>query len=110
MSRRRDQRLKFTTWNIHSGIGGDRHFDMGRIAAVLAEIDADVVGLQEVGWHRRTHHRVDQFATALVLWECLTGEKLFTGDNEAIILRKVLTCEVKPPSAPGSIARYRPLE
>jgi len=54
--------LKFATWNIHSGVGGDRHFDMGRIAAVLQAIDADVIGLQEVGWHRRTHHRVDQFA------------------------------------------------
>jgi len=54
--------LRFATWNIHSGIGGDRRFDMGRIVAVLDAIDADVVGLQEVGWHRRTHHRVDQFA------------------------------------------------
>src|SRR3546814_16698859 len=35
---------------------------MGRILSVLEEIDADVVGLQEVGWHRRTHHRIDQFS------------------------------------------------
>src|SRR3546814_11017458 len=35
---------------------------MGRVVSVLEEIDADVVGLQEVGWHRPTHHRIDQFA------------------------------------------------
>ncbi|MEO3431328.1 endonuclease/exonuclease/phosphatase family protein [Pelagibius sp. CAU 1746] len=62
MSRASPQRLRFATWNIHSGIGGDRHFDMGRIVEVLDEMDADVVGLQEVGWHRRSHHRLDQFA------------------------------------------------
>lgn len=62
MSSRTPKTLRFATWNIHSGIGGDRHFDMNRIAAVLEAIDADVVGLQEVGWHRRTHHRIDQFA------------------------------------------------
>jgi endonuclease/exonuclease/phosphatase family metal-dependent hydrolase len=62
MSRRTSANLKLATWNIHSGIGGDGYHDMERIVSVLAEIDADVVGLQEVGWHRRTHHRIDQFA------------------------------------------------
>src|SRR3546814_7589134 len=62
MSRRTESSLRLATWNIHSGIGGDHYFDMGRILSVLEEIDADVVGLQEVGWHRRTHHRIDQFS------------------------------------------------
>jgi endonuclease/exonuclease/phosphatase family metal-dependent hydrolase len=54
--------LKLATWNIHCGIGSDRRQDMQRIASVLGSIDADVIGLQEVGWHRRSHRRVDQFA------------------------------------------------
>jgi endonuclease/exonuclease/phosphatase family metal-dependent hydrolase len=62
MSRPADLRLRLATWNIHSGIGGDGYHDMERIVSVLTEIDADVVGLQEVGWHRRTHHRIDHFA------------------------------------------------
>lgn len=62
MSKRTETSLRLATWNIHSGIGRDGYHDMERIAAVLAEIDADVIGLQEVGWHRRTHHRIDQFA------------------------------------------------
>ena len=59
---RAERRLKMATWNIHYGIGSDRRFDLGRIVAVLSAINADVVGLQEVGWHRRNHRRSDHFA------------------------------------------------
>lgn len=41
--------LTVATYNIHGGIGGDKRFDLGRVAEVLAELDADVVALQEVG-------------------------------------------------------------
>lgn len=41
--------------------------------------------------------RVDQFATGIVLWEMLTGERLFGGGEEVSILRKVMQCEVSPP-------------
>jgi endonuclease/exonuclease/phosphatase family metal-dependent hydrolase len=40
--------LVVASYNIHSAIGGDRHHDPGRIAAVLAEIGPDLAGLQEV--------------------------------------------------------------
>src|SRR5690606_15032407 len=43
--------------NIHSGVGRDCRYDPHRIAEVLAEIDADVVALQEVDSRRE----VDQF-------------------------------------------------
>lgn len=36
------------SYNIHRGRGLDRRVDIGRIAAVLEEIGADLVGLQEV--------------------------------------------------------------
>jgi endonuclease/exonuclease/phosphatase family metal-dependent hydrolase len=41
-------RLRVATWNIHGGVGRDRRRDVERIVAVLREIGADVVGLQEV--------------------------------------------------------------
>lgn len=41
--------LVVATYNIHGCIGRDKRFDLGRIAEVLSEIDADVVALQEVG-------------------------------------------------------------
>jgi len=50
------------TWNVHSCIGTDRRFAPARVARVLAEQHADVVALQEVGWHRRGHRDLDQFA------------------------------------------------
>ncbi|KAA9130553.1 endonuclease [Marinihelvus fidelis] len=39
---------QIATYNIHRCIGGDGHYDPGRIRKVLQEIDADVVALQEV--------------------------------------------------------------
>lgn len=44
--------MRLVTWNIHGAVGTDRRHDLGRIAEVLAELDADIVGLQEVDWRR----------------------------------------------------------
>jgi len=40
--------IRFASYNIHLGIGRDGNFSPQRIAAVLAELDADVIALQEV--------------------------------------------------------------
>jgi len=40
--------LRIASYNIHSCVGPDGREDAGRIAAVLAEMDADIAGLQEV--------------------------------------------------------------
>lgn len=40
-------RLKFASYNIHKAVGTDRRRDPDRILAVLREIDADVIALQE---------------------------------------------------------------
>jgi endonuclease/exonuclease/phosphatase family metal-dependent hydrolase len=58
---RRKPGLKLATWNIHYGIGTDGRFDLDRTLSVLAAIDADVVALQEVGWHRQSHYKIDVF-------------------------------------------------
>lgn len=39
--------LTFASYNIHKAVGLDRRRDPGRILAVLHEIDADVIALQE---------------------------------------------------------------
>lgn len=92
MSRRPGISLKLATWNIHSGIGGDGLLDMERIVSVLTEIDADIVGLQEVGWHRRTHHRIDQFAylrehTGYTVVEGLVRDPLRAQFGNALLTR-----------------------
>jgi serine/threonine-protein kinase len=43
--------------------------------------------------------RTDVYAASVVLWETLTGERLFTGDNEAEILDRVLHLEVARPTS-----------
>ncbi|MFN5901707.1 MAG: endonuclease/exonuclease/phosphatase family protein, partial [Novosphingobium sp.] len=39
--------LTFASYNIHKAVGTDRRRDPDRILAVLREIDADVIALQE---------------------------------------------------------------
>ncbi len=43
--------------------------------------------------------RTDIYAASVVLWEVLTGKRLFYGDNEASVLAKVLSAEVPAPSS-----------
>jgi endonuclease/exonuclease/phosphatase family metal-dependent hydrolase len=42
-------RLRIASWNMHAGIGLDGRFTPERIAGVIAELDADLLALQEVG-------------------------------------------------------------
>ncbi len=47
----------------------------------------------------RATARSDVYSAGVVLWEALTGTRLFTGDNEGAILRRILRGDVAPPSA-----------
>ncbi|PZO72108.1 MAG: endonuclease, partial [Pelagerythrobacter marensis] len=40
--------LTFASYNIHKAVGLDRRRDPDRILAVLREVDADIIALQEV--------------------------------------------------------------
>jgi endonuclease/exonuclease/phosphatase family metal-dependent hydrolase len=44
----KDGRLRIATYNVHKCVGLDRRERPARIAAVLREVDADVIALQEV--------------------------------------------------------------
>lgn len=41
---------------------------------------------------------VDVYAVAVVLWEMLTGQRLFKGDNDFVVIDQVLTAPILPPS------------
>jgi serine/threonine-protein kinase len=43
--------------------------------------------------------RTDVYAAAVVLWEALTGAKLFQGGNEAAVIQSVMLSDPRPPSA-----------
>ncbi|MBA4358796.1 MAG: serine/threonine protein kinase, partial [Desulfovibrio sp.] len=47
-------------------------------------------------------NRSDIFSLGIVLWEGLTGVRLFAADNEAAILKKVVEADPLPPSQAGS--------
>ncbi|MCC5785351.1 MAG: endonuclease/exonuclease/phosphatase family protein [Phycisphaerales bacterium] len=57
----RSVRLRIVSWNIHACVGTDRRYDPQRVAEVLADIDADIIGLQEVDWRRDDFEGADQF-------------------------------------------------
>lgn len=43
--------------------------------------------------------RTDVFAASIVLWELLTGKRLFQSENEATTFGKVIECQVPAPSS-----------
>jgi TonB family protein len=52
----------------------------------------------EQAWGRNIDRRSDIFALAIVLFEMLTGRKLFTGENEMSVLEQVREARVIAPS------------
>ena len=52
---------------------------------------------EQVG-RKAVDRRVDVFAAGIVLWECLTGERLFQGKTEAETVTRVLRDPISPPS------------
>jgi len=66
---RGDGSIIAASYNVHKCVGVDNRFDPGRIAAVIAELDADVLALQEVD--RRFGQRIGLLNTAAL--ESRTG-------------------------------------
>jgi eukaryotic-like serine/threonine-protein kinase len=65
----------------------------GQVKGKLAYMAPEQIKLGEVS------RRTDVFASGIVLWEALTGERLFTGDNEGHLMMRVVEAEVEPPSS-----------
>lgn len=58
----RGLRLRVATYNVHACVGTDGRHDPERIARVLDEIDADLVGLQELDSYEHDGAHIDQFS------------------------------------------------
>lgn len=73
--------LVVASYNIHKGVGLDRRRDLDRLAAVIREIDPDIVGLQEV--IRRGGGAEDQAAylAGALGMEMVMGETRVYGDG-----------------------------
>ena len=86
--------MRLATWNIHACIGSDGRFDPGRTAAVLCEMQADVIALQEVEHHAvEDSDLLDYFADATgmqaVSGPTLRRERRFYGN--ALLSRLPIT-------------------
>lgn len=69
--------LRVAAYNIHRAVGSDRRRDPRRIARVIEELDADVVGLQEVDWQ----HEWDEAESPLEMLTHLPGYAAVPGPN-----------------------------
>jgi endonuclease/exonuclease/phosphatase family metal-dependent hydrolase len=56
----RTERIRVATYNVHGCVGIDGRRSEDRIAAVIAALDVDVIGLQELDLNRRRSAGVDQ--------------------------------------------------
>ena len=72
--------IRVATYNIHAAIGTDRRRDLERIAAVIEEIDPDVIGLQELE-SRASRGSSDQAMrlAAMLGMACVEGPMLLEG-------------------------------
>jgi len=70
--------VRLVSWNIHGAVGIDRVHDPDRIIACLAQLDGDVIGLQEVDWRHppiRGHDQLTLLARGLDM-EAIAGPNL----------------------------------
>ena len=51
---------RLLTYNVHRCVGGDRRLDVARVVAVIAELEPDIVCLQELDVGRARTGMVDQ--------------------------------------------------
>jgi endonuclease/exonuclease/phosphatase family metal-dependent hydrolase len=102
--------LRLASYNVHRCIGRDGALDPARTLAVIAELDADVVGLQEVDATRSGKTAADLLALARGLgYHVLHGVTLMRRDahyGNALLSRRALTdIERIEISVPGSEPR-----
>ena len=67
--------LRVATYNVHACVGTDGRHDPDRVAAVVAELDADVVALQEFTYPASVaiEHRTPVELVALDRYQCALG-------------------------------------
>jgi endonuclease/exonuclease/phosphatase family metal-dependent hydrolase len=74
-------RLTVATYNVHGCVGRDARFAPERILAVLRELDADVIALQELSWNpNEALHLLSELGKGLA-YEALAGPTLTRADG-----------------------------
>jgi len=89
---------RIVTYNVHRCVGTDRRLDVARVAAVLAQLQPDIVALQELDVGRRRTNHVDQaheiaerlemthhFHAAMLVEEERYGDAILTAYPERLV-------------------------
>ena len=80
-------------------------FGLANSSSNLAERDPGMIGGKfgylspELVLQQQSSHLLDLFALGVVLWETLTGRRLFQGSDDGETVRNVARCEVPPASS-----------
>lgn len=72
-------RFRVASYNIHRTVGPDRRRRPERVAQVIRELDADVIGLQEVDWHPGSADGEEsqaEFLAHLPAYEAIAGSNI----------------------------------
>lgn len=77
----RDFPIRVASYNIHGGVGRDKHFVPNRIVEVLREIDADIIALQEVE-SRTTGFDMLEFLADALSMQPIPGPTLLTANGD----------------------------
>ena len=64
----------------------------GSLKGKIGYMSVEQIRSQEVD------RRTDVYAAAVVLWECLTGQRAFEADDDVAVMAKVLVDDLAPPS------------
>ncbi len=83
---------RIADFGIAKALGRSHVTKSGEVKGKLAYMAPEQIRNQEVD------RRVDVYASAVVLWEALTGQRLFDADNDGALLYEVLEGAVQPPS------------
>jgi serine/threonine protein kinase len=86
-----DGRVKLCDFGIAKAASTVGHTQIGAIKGKLQYMSP------EQAWGKQVDGRSDIFSLGVVLYELVSGERLFTGDNEIGLLEEVRECRVKEP-------------
>jgi serine/threonine protein kinase len=88
-----DGRVKLMDFGLANSSSNLAERDVGMIGGKFGYLSPELVLAQQ------SSHLLDLFALGVVLWETLTGKRLFQGTDDGETVRNVARCEVPPASS-----------
>ncbi len=92
-----DGDVKLVDFGIAKALTKSQHTQTGVLKGKLAYMSPEQARGDAID------HRADIYSLGVVFWEFLAGKRLFGGESEASVLRKVLDPRVEPPSSISSL-------